>query len=410
LGRRTTLATGAGLMIASGVTFATSSEYWVLLLASVLGVISPSGKEIGPFRAIEESTIAQLTPANQRSDIYAWYKLIGTAGEACGTIICGFVVQYLQSLKGWDKVSSYRVVFLAYTGLGLLNLLLACCLSFEVEAGTDAHPQPGESEEEASETSPLLQEEPSKALSDATREVQPSRWFLPRISKKSRPLILTLCLLFAFDSFASGLVPSYGAALPSMSSNTNFLFDRSLVTYFFYRKFSIEPGSLGSIFFAAAVISSLSALAASSLSRRIGLVRTMVFTHLPSAIFLALIPVPSSLPLAVVFVLLRSCTKSMDDVPRAAFLAGIIKPAERTAIMGLVSVLKMMAQSAGPLITGVLAGKGYFWVGFVVAGGIKITYDLTFFGMFRGYEKSKLNRQKDVSEPVEVLESPSLAS
>lgn len=124
----------------------------------------------------------------------------------------------------------------------------------------------------------------------------------------------------------------------------------------------------------------------------------MVFTHLPSAIFLSLIPIPSSLPLSLTFLILRSCTQSMDVAPRSAFLAAILLPGERTAVMGSVNVVKTTAQSMGPLITGVLANHNLFWVSFVCAGSLKATYDLGLLAVFRDREgrEVKQDEERDV--------------
>ena len=119
----------------------------------------------------------------------------------------------------------------------------------------------------------------------------------------------------------------------------------------------------------------------------------MVFTHLPSAIFLALIPIPQSLPLSLLFLVLRACTQSMDVAPRSAFLAAILLPAERTAVMGAVNVVKTTAQSLGPLITGVLASHGLFWVSFVCAGSLKASYDLGLLALFKNHERDQEARE-----------------
>ena len=219
-GRRRTLAAGAALMCISGLVFASSGNYWVLLVAAVMGIISPSGKEIGPFRAIEESTLAQLTEVERRSDVYAWYKLGGTAGEACGTVVCGLVVQLLQaggSGIGWNEIESYRVVFCVYAGLGVFNLILACCLSHAVEVEQGARHLPRKDGIDGeSETSPLLVDaEPDQCnemISD--QKEQQKRSLMPTISRESRPVVARLCILFAIDSFASGLVPSYVLSYP----------------------------------------------------------------------------------------------------------------------------------------------------------------------------------------------------
>ena len=113
----------------------------------------------------------------------------------------------------------------------------------------------------------------------------------------------------------------------------------------------------------------------------------MVFTHLPSAVFLALIPIPSTPGLSLLFLVLRACTQSMDVAPRSAFLAAVLLPNERTAIMGTINVVKTTAQAAGPLITGVLAGKNLFWVSFVCAGSLKASYDLGLLAVFKNHER-----------------------
>lgn len=172
---------------------------------------------------------------------------------------------------------------------------------------------------------------------------------------------------------------------------------RSWVTNFFKRKFHLSEGYLGSLFFTTSLISAASVLVAASIAKRIGNVKTMVFTHLPSAIALALIGIPSSFPWAAFFVILRSCTQSMDVAPRSAFLAAIVLPNERTAIMGAINVVKTSAQSLGPLITGVLAGHNLFWVAFIMAGSLKATYDLGMLAVFAGH-RSREEQEEETQE------------
>lgn len=189
----------------------------------------------------------------------------------------------------------------------------------------------------------------------------------PAISRQSRNTLIKLCLLFAVDSLASGLVPL------------------SWITYFFNRKFKLPEGQLGTLFFVTNIISSISNLAASSLAKRIGLIKTMVFTHLPSAIFCALIPLPNQGWMAITFLVLRSCLQHMDQAPRQAFLSAVVLPSERTAVMGMVNLVKTLSQSGGPMATGWLAGLGKFWLAFLIAGAMKASYDLAMLKMFLGY-------------------------
>ncbi|KAI4140085.1 MAG: hypothetical protein L6R39_005961, partial [Caloplaca ligustica] len=330
LGRRRTLMLGSALMAASGVVFAFSGNYWVLVAASILGVISPSGNEIGPFKAIEESTLSQLSTAAVRSDIFAWYTLLGNLGSACGIIICGWLVEWLRTLHSWTPTRAYRVIFGIYAFLGIVKLGLSLMLSEKCEPEPKKQEYQQVTELNDVEIESLLSSDdedehtnkPRPSIHPKTLPPPPPKKkhsIFPSISPRSRTIVLTLCILFAFDSLGGGIVPA------------------SWVTYFFTTKFSLPEGTLGTLFFTTSIIAALSNLVASSISKRIGLVKTMVFTHLPSAIFLALIPLPSNVRVAMTFLVLRSCTQNMDQAPRQAFLAAAVLPSERTAVMGIVN-------------------------------------------------------------------------
>ena len=389
LGRRRTLMLGSLLMTASGVAFMLSGNYWVLVLASVLGVISPNGNEIGPFKAIEESTLSQLSPPTIRSDIFAWYTLLGNAGTACGVIICGWLVEGLQALDGWTPIRAYRVIFGIYALLGMIKFVLSLMLSDKCEPEpeklehqelTDLHDVEIESllsSEDEGNPSKSRQKGESKAAPPLP-EQRRSIW--PSISPASRSILLKLCILFAFDSLGSGLVPA------------------SWITYFFTTKFSLPEGTIGTLFFITSIIAALSNFVASSISKRIGLLKTMVFTHLPSAIFLALIPLLNNAFVAMTFLVLRSCTQNMDQAPRQAFLAAAVLPSERTAVMGVVNVARGLSASGGPVLTGWLAGMKKFWVAFLVAGALKGGYDLAMLKLFLGY---KSREEVDAGERME---------
>ncbi|RAL08243.1 putative MFS transporter [Aspergillus homomorphus CBS 101889] len=365
MGRRAVLSLGSVLMAGSGVVFGLGAGFWGLLAAAVLGVISPSGNEIGPFRAVEESTLAHLTPHEELSDIFAWYSLVGTAGTALGMMACGWAIKFLQVTKGCDFVTACRVMFFVYAAIGVVKLVLTLCLSRKVEA-IKKDDRAAQQDEEPGETEPLLAD---RLPEDEEQQPQPKKdkpSLLAAFDHDLLSLVLKLFLLFGLDSFASGL-----ASL-------------SWMTYFFKRKFSLPESELGSIFFTTAIISAASMIVASSIAKRIGNVKTMVFTHLPSAICLALIPFPSVLPLALTLLILRACTQNMDVAPRSAFLASALPSDKRTAIMGAVNVVKTSAQSMGPLITGVLASKGLFGASFTVAGILKACYDIGMLVCFGG--------------------------
>lgn len=199
VGRKAILSIGAALMILSGLVFAVSSNFWVLLTAAVVGVISPSGNEIGPFKAIEESIVAHLTVAEKRSDIYAWYTLFGFAGTATGMIAGGWAIELARSQFHWDTVQAYRFIFVGYAALGLVKLILALCLSRKVEAEPVAN---SSTEEAPTETSALLP-------SEAEQTPPPKKRFslFSHLSEESRRIVAILSLLFAFDAFGAGLAP-----------------------------------------------------------------------------------------------------------------------------------------------------------------------------------------------------------
>lgn len=205
VGRKAILAIGAALMTLSGAVFAVSSNYWVLLVAAVLGVISPSGNEIGPFKAIEESIIAHLTPTDQRSDIFAWYTLFGFAGTASGMMVGGWVIEILRLKFHWDIVRAYRIVFVVYAALGLVKFAMAICLSRKVESEPKLAAEQSD-DAQPSESSRLLPDQPP---SEATPPKKRRFALFATLSAESQRIVAVLCLLFAFDAFGAGLAPLY---------------------------------------------------------------------------------------------------------------------------------------------------------------------------------------------------------
>lgn len=373
VGRRRVLAAGASLMVGSGLTFYKSDNYWILLLASVFGVISPSGNEIGPFRAVEESILAHLTPKEKRSDVLAWYTLFGTAGVALGTLTCGWMVQLIQNLDYGTTGAAHQVVFLIYAALGVAKLLSVATMTSAVEVGQPESRSRGV----ATEQSRLLSSdgECEDGLSSQD-ESKPSTnmlpgcvlTLLPKVSPTSISIVCRLVLLFTLDSFASGM------ASPSW------------LTYFFTTIHSLKPSALGTLFLTTNLLATASNFVALPLARRFGPLKTMVFTHLPSAIFLSMVPVPntteSGTHIAMLFLALRACTQSMDQAPRQAFLAAAVLPSERTAVLGVVNIAKTLAQAGGLGFAGILAGR-HLWVALLGgAGGLKALYDILMLWMF----------------------------
>ena len=361
VGRRRILLLGSFLMVLSGATFALFDNFWILLLAAVVGVVSATGGDFGPFRAIEESTLSHLTTPNTRSDVLAWYITTSSIGSAVGTEISGRAVHYLQHRDGWRATDAYHAIFWVYVIMGVLNMTCTLLLS-------DACEITQEPKTEASEM--LLNEGGSHDEGeDNDEEIQEpatpkKKSLFAQISPETRSIMYKLWFLLIIDSLADGMV------------------GYSLTIYYMDQKFHLAKSTLGDIISASYFLSSLSTVFAGPLANHLGLINTMVVTHLPSSAAVLLFPFPSSVWLTVAMFFMRTGLNNMDQAPRSAFIAAVVKAEERTAVMGITSMLRTLAATAGPSVTGVLAGHGRFWIAFVAAGALRIVYDLGLWGMF----------------------------
>ena len=325
---------------------------------------------------MEESTIAHLTAAIDRGQTFAWYALVGTAGSSLGLMTGGWVTTALIDRNEWTPIEAYRLVFFGYATIGVAKLLLTFVLSSKCEPDKPAPDPAG-----PSETDPLLSNGGAAPKKSKRKSLLA---LLPTLSPQSRIVLINLSLLFAFDNFASGLAPL------------------SWVTYYFRTRFALSGGTVGTLFFITSMISAVSILFAAALARRIGNVKTMVFTHLPSSICLGLIGIPSQLWMVMTLVVIRSCTQSMDSGPRSAFLAAIVLPNERTVTMGIINIVKTFSQSLGPLVTGALYERKLYWVAFLAAGTLKVTYDLGMLAMFASYRTREDQEADEESERQSV--------
>jgi MFS family permease len=335
IGRRRMLVVGAILMAAAGLAFASTRNLFFLILAGTIGVISPSGHEVGPFLSVEQAALSHIVPSRDRTEVFAWYTLTGSSATALGALCGGFVTQALQHTS-LTPVASYRAVVLLYAALGMFLAFLFTRLSALVEVG--AVPVGSAS---------------SEGIADAFGIT------------RSRNVVLKLSSLFALDSFAGGFVV------------------QSFAAYWFYLRFGVEPATLGAIFFWANVFAGISALMASRLARRIGLVRTMVFTHLPSNVLLILVPLMPSLSLAVLVLLLRFSISQMDVPARRSYTMAVVPAEERSAAGGFTGVARTSGAAISPLFAGFLfARPSLISVPFFIAGALKIVYDLM---LYRGF-------------------------
>jgi MFS family permease len=331
-GRRRMLIIGAGLMLFAGTLFAFTRSLPLLLVAAIIGAISPSGYEVGPFLAVEQAALSQAVPDKERTRVFAWYNLVGSFATAFGALAGGGLSGILQK-AGVTPLNSYRAILVGYATIGVLLASLFVTLSSAVEVS-----KPGGS-------------------------VPFQNWFGLH---RSRGVVLKLCSLFGLDAFAGGFVI------------------QSIVAYWFHVRFGVDPATLGTIFFGANILAGISALAAARVAARIGLVNTMVFTHLPSNILLLLVPLMPNLPLAIAVFLLRFSISQMDVPPRQSYTLAVVAPDERSAAAGMTGISRSIGASLAPALAGLLISNPVLLgAPFFVAGGLKVIYDLLLYRSFR---------------------------
>ncbi|EDK40787.2 hypothetical protein PGUG_04885 [Meyerozyma guilliermondii ATCC 6260] len=370
IGRRNVLVISSVAMVLTGVVFSIIENRIVLTVAAVIGILTPSGGEVGPFRSIEQSSIASLVPAEHRSDIYSWYTFLGAFCAALGSVLCGKLVDWAQSSLDYSLLDSYKLAFGGYTVLAVISVILSCTISSGIEVGIEV-PTTGVATE-SGEESPDAAGELARLLPESAQPKKKSFTIsnlFPKLSRSIVDIVVKLSLLFALDSFASSLV--------SMSWQS----------YYIKQKFHISASVLGSVFFATGIVSAFTSLLSTSLTKRLGPVVTMVATHLPASILLALVPLPSSLYVTMAILVIRASTQSMDVAPKHVFLATLVPDSQRTAVFGWVNVVKTLAQVIGPSVVGVLSQHGVLWVSFIIAGSLKATYDLGILGTFLAYNR-----------------------
>jgi MFS family permease len=334
IGRKRMLIVGAGLMVFAGVIFGVTDQFLLLTLAAIVGTISPSGNEVGPFLAIEQAGLSQTVSDQQRTQIFAWYNLAGSLATATGALVGGVIAQMLQN-TGVSPLTSYRAILVIYALLGGVLALLFTRLSLAVEV-----------------TKPL----PSGQRFGLTR---------------SRSIVVQLSLLFALDAFAGGLVV------------------QSLIAYWFNVRFGVDVAVIGAIFFGANIFAGLSALAATRIATRVGLINTMVFTHIPSNILLMLVPLMPSLLWAIVVLLARFSISQMDVPTRQSYVMAVVEPGERSAAAGITGIARTVGAACSPLLAGLFLNAGLFSLPFLAAGGLKIMYDLALYRNFRRLKPSE---------------------
>jgi predicted MFS family arabinose efflux permease len=340
IGRKTLLVMFAALMSVAGSIFIASTNYVAILFAALIGTINVTGTEVGPFLSVEQAIIPQTCDEERRTSAFAWHSMGGTLATSVGALIGG-IPPILQS-SGFSQIGSFKPVFALYVLIGVATLLLYLLLSGSVEA--------------------------SKKSSLPENKI---------LSPKSRGAVAKLAGLFALDSFAGGFVL------------------QSIVSYWFFVRFGASLEQISIIFFGAGALTAASYLAAATLAKKIGLVRTMVFTHLSSNVLLMLVPFAPTLLGATAFYLARISLSQMDVPTRQSYTVAIVNPEERVAAAGFTNISRNAAQSISPYFSGYLLQFLSTSFPFFIGGGLKIIYDISLYANFRNLKSPEERGWRD---------------
>jgi MFS family permease len=322
--RRAVLLGASVLMFLTGLGFFAATRFWPLLVIAFVGTLNPSSGDVTLFLPTEQAVLAETVPPRDRTAIFAWYNLAGAFAGALGSLAAGGPDK-LAVLLRTSATQAERLGFIVYAIIGALSAVLYRELSPAVEP-------------------PPRTKEPPLA--------------------KSRAIVLQLAALFSLDSFGGGFVV------------------QSLLALWLFRRFALPVPTAAAIFFAVNLLGAISQLVSARVAVKIGHVRTMVYTHLPSNVFLVLAGVMPSLPLAVLFLLLRSALSQMDVPARQAYVMAMVPREERAAAASVTNVPRSLAAAVAPLIAGALLDRTSYGWPLVCAGVLKAAYDLLLFAQF----------------------------
>lgn len=333
IGRRKILIMYAALMSLSGVIFFITTNYIALIISALIGTINVTGTETGAFLSIEQAALPQtVNEIKKRNTVYALYNMVGTFVMSAGVLVSG-LPQLIAQQYGVNQIESIRPLFLLYSIIGLAVLGIYFLISNKVEIQTIS--------------------KRSKSLRET-------------LSPKSKQIVGKLSTLFALDSFAGGFVI------------------QSIASLWFFTKFGVDLTTLSYIFSIAGVLTAFSYLAAAKIADRIGLINTMVFTHIPSNILLILVAFAPNFPLAVALYLARMTLSQMDVPTRQSYLVAVVREDERTASAGITNISRNITQAISPSFAGyILQSLSLLSAPFVLGGVLKIVYDVALYFNFK---------------------------
>ena len=318
------LAAASFLMILTGAGFAGLSSYWPLLIVAFFGTLNPSGGDVSVFLPLEHARLAASSSGDARTALFARYSLAGSLAGALGALAAA-LPEWISSITPASRLECMRTMFWAYALIGIAVWLLY----------RDTPPD---------QRLPLTAQAPLG---------------------KSRAIVLRLAALFSVDAFAGGLLVN------------------SLLVLWLFQRFGMSLAAAAAFFFWTGLLSAGSQLAAAPIARRFGLLNTMVYTHIPSSIFLIAAALAPSLEMALAFLLIRSALSQMDVPTRSAYVMAVVTPPERPAAASFTAVPRSLAAAAGPALTGVLLSAGALAVPLIACGALKIGYDLALLAAFR---------------------------
>lgn len=345
-GRRATLATIAGLMAAGGLVLASATHPPILLLGALLGMVNGMGRDRGAGMTVEQAILPQTVAASERTLLFAWYNVASDAGHAVGALL-GALPAFLRAQAGLPRLASYQWTWVGYSLLCVIVALLALRLSRAVE---------------------LAAPPPRRALSPSSKTV-----------------VAKFAALSGLDSLGGGFLTT------------------ALLSYWFFRRFGVDEALLGPLFFTVRILNGCSHLGAAWLARRIGLVNTMVWTHLPSSLLLMTVPIAPTLPVAVVLFLLRESLVEMDVPTRQSYLVAVVRDEERTRAAGITTLTRNVAWAVAPAVAGTLMRTVSLSAPLVLGPGLKVVYDVLLYRAFRHLKPP----EEQVAAPPGVVQSPS---
>ena len=332
---RSLLLAATALMAGTGIGFAFVHDFWPLALIAVIGTLNPSSGDVSVFLPLEHAALSEVVSDRQRTGAFARYSLTGSLVGALGSLAAG--------IPAWLTHAS---------GVGELAALQAMFVLYAVIAGVAALAYRG-----------LAAGLHDRGVAERGRAAPARARVTPLQS--SRRIVLTLAALFSLDAFAGGFVV------------------QSLLALWLFQRFSLSLAAAGTLFFWTGVLTAGSYLVAVRIAKRFGLVNTMVFTHLPSSLCLIAIPFLASVPGVIALLFVRAALSQMDVPTRSSFVMAVVPASERAAAAGVTSVPRSLASASSPLLAGYLLGLSAFGWPLVLAGALKIAYDLLFLALFR---------------------------